>query len=202
MQKTCKLTNSSTTYYYWSLCHFNREQQDTYRGHLLCGEAFLHWDTLQLVYSLYLQGSAQRLKQVAQENWVLSIETLLLTVFSEEILQTSTKKNSPMKMKWCQDSQNMLLVAIQTTLNSIYPAAVMLRTIVVWTPKAAGGSPLSRPGSSQKEVANGGIVYTSSSSQWDLQTGNWSQRGLFAVRPCCHRPYNSFCDSVHNCLLL
>lgn len=105
-------------------------------------------------------------------------------------------------MKWCQDSENMQLVAIQITLNSIFPAAVMLRITMVWTPKAAAGSPLSRPGSSQREVANGGIVYTSSSSQWDLRTRNWSQRGLFAVRPCCHGPYNSFCDSEHNCLLL
>lgn len=86
-----------------------------------------------------------------------------------------------MKMKWCQDSENMQLVAIQTTLDSIYPAAVTLRTIVVWTPKAAGGSPLSRPGSSQREVANGGVVCRSSSSQWDLQTGKWSQWGFLVM---------------------
>lgn len=41
--------------------------------------------------------------------------------------------------------------------------------------KAAGGSPLSRPGSSQREVANGGLVCMSSSSQWGIQTGNLSQ---------------------------
>lgn len=158
-------------YYGRSLYPFNREYQEACRDHLKP-----------------LPGPAQRLEEVKQE-----IQFCLSRLCS---CLPSLKKNVQIsKQNISSKNETMSRFTKYPAYNHPYNLELYVSCncdIGCGLQKLQEEAHCLSPDSSQRELDIGAMVYTSSSNQQSLQTGNLSQQRFFAGKPCCHSPYNCF----------